>query len=143
MVDRSSIVTPATAGEVSTTDNGLALELSTVVPGGGVVTLPETSVEAIAGTSSDIIVSLTRFQTTLELARSDGSTFLVLSDCETLPNELSVTAVNGAPLPSTGSTTTLVAGLSTALVALGVGALGLARATTGERRARTSAGASR
>ena len=120
MVDSSAVVTPATAGEVSATDDGFVLELSTVVPGGGVVTLPETRIEAVAGTTSEIIVSLTRFQTTLELARSDGSTFRVLSDCETQPNELSVTAVNGVPLASTGSVTALIAGLATALVALGV-----------------------
>ncbi len=143
VVDSSAVVTPATAGEVSATDDGFVLELSTVVPGGGVVTLPETRIEAVAGTTSEIIVSLTRFQTTLELARSDGSTFRVLSDCETQPNELSVTAVNGVPLASTGSVTALIAGLATALVALGVGALILVRATTGALRARTSAGAAR
>ena len=92
----SAVVSPTTAGEVSATDDGFVLELSTVVPGGSVVALPETRIEAVAGTTSEIIVSLTRFQTTLELARSDGSTFIVLSVCETQPNELSVTTVNGS-----------------------------------------------
>jgi hypothetical protein len=115
----------ATAESTATT---ISLGLSIEVPGGGSVTFPSARADLLVGQdASEVIVSLARFEDTVEVQNADGSTTNIRAVCTPDPNQLATTIVQGPPLPGTGSPVAMTALLATFLITSGLAATAAAR----------------
>ncbi len=128
VVPDSAHNSPPTDATAATTSATLTLGLATKAPGGGSVTFPEAHADLRTNRdSSEVTVSLVRFEDTVELRNADGSIITVRVVCAVDPNQLATTIVEGPPLPATGSSAAPTALLATLVLTSGLVATAAAR----------------